>query len=112
MTINMQYIRFENTLAALRECSADLPGMHLEYLSETEQDAAIALLQLCSRIAGSFNSEGVYTRSTDRIAAAPRAFMDTRVALGLCAIKEEDFPALYALQGKTVAIVVVEDETP
>jgi hypothetical protein len=31
--------------------------------------------------------------------------MDTRDALGLCAPTEEDFDALYALQGKRVALV-------
>lgn len=33
------------------------------------------------------------------ISDAPIAIMDTRAALGLCAPTEEDFPALYALQG-------------
>lgn len=111
MPINMQYIRFENTLAALRECAEDLTGMHLEYLAPTEQEAAIELLRLCRRMSGSF-VDGLYIRDTDRIAAAPRALMDTRAALGLCALKEEDFPAIHALQGRTVALVVVEDETP
>lgn len=36
---------------------------------------------------------------------APVAIMDTRAALGLCAIAEEDFPALYALQGHRVALI-------
>lgn len=44
-----------------------------------------------------------------KLAAAPVAIMDTRAALGLCAPREEDFPALYALQGKRVRIVM-EDE--
>ena len=43
-----------------------------------------------------------------RIDNAPSAFMDTRTALGLCAPTEADFPALYALQGKRVALVVLE----
>jgi hypothetical protein len=43
-----------------------------------------------------------------RIADAPQGIMDTRVALGICAPTEEDFPALYALQGKTVYLVVAE----
>ena len=42
------------------------------------------------------------------IDTAPRAFMDTRTALGVCALKEEDFPALYALQGHRVALLVLE----
>lgn len=48
-------------------------------------------------------------RAEGRIASAPIAIMDTRDALGLCAPTEEDFPSLYALQGKTVALVVVND---
>ena len=46
---------------------------------------------------------------TARIEGAPVAIMDTRHALGLCAPTEEDFPALYALQGKRVALVVIDD---
>lgn len=41
-----------------------------------------------------------------RINAAPTAIMDTRDALGICAPTEEDFPALYALRGKRVRLVV------
>lgn len=48
-------------------------------------------------------------RAEGRIASAPIAIMDTRDALGLCAPTEEDFPSLYALQGKRVALVVVND---
>lgn len=44
-----------------------------------------------------------------RLSDAPIAYMDTRTALGICALKEEDFPALYALQGKRVRLVVVDD---
>ena len=43
--------------------------------------------------------------AANRLAAAPVAIMDTREALGLCAPTEEDFPALYALQGRRVALV-------
>jgi len=39
------------------------------------------------------------------ITAAPVAVMDTREVLGLCAPTEEDFPALYALRGRRVALV-------
>jgi len=43
------------------------------------------------------------------IESAPVAIMDSRTALlGLCAPMEEDFPALYALQGKRVRLVVEE----
>ena len=43
--------------------------------------------------------------AASRLAAAPIAIMDTRDALGLCAPTEDDFPALYALQGHRVALV-------
>lgn len=39
------------------------------------------------------------------LTSAPIAIMDTRDALGLCAPTEADFPALYALQGRRVALV-------
>ena len=39
------------------------------------------------------------------ISTAPTAIMDTRSALSLCAPTEADFPALYALQGRRVALV-------
>lgn len=44
-----------------------------------------------------------------RIEGAPVAVMDTRASLGICAPTEADFPAIYALQGKRVALVVVND---
>jgi hypothetical protein len=46
--------------------------------------------------------------AANKLAAAPVAIMDTREALGLCAPTEEDFPALYALQGKRVALVELD----
>jgi hypothetical protein len=43
---------------------------------------------------------------------APVAIMDTREALGLCAPTEADFPALYAIQGQRVRILLdTEGET-
>ena len=39
------------------------------------------------------------------LSSCPVALMDTRAALSVCALKEEDFPALYALQGHRVALV-------
>ena len=36
---------------------------------------------------------------------APVATVDTRDVLGLCAPTEADFPALYALRGRRVALV-------
>ena len=41
-----------------------------------------------------------------RIDTSPVAIMDKREWLCICAPTEEDFPALYALQGKTVYLVV------
>ena len=43
-----------------------------------------------------------------RVESAPVAIMDTRLVLGICAPAEEDFPALYAMQGRRVALVPVE----
>lgn len=41
----------------------------------------------------------------ERIEKAPVAIMDTRDVLGICAPAEEDFPALYAMQGHRVRLV-------
>jgi hypothetical protein len=49
-------------------------------------------------------------RLRQRIESAPVAIMDTRDALAICAPTEEDFPALYALQGKRVRLVVEDGE--
>ena len=43
--------------------------------------------------------------AADKLAAAPVAIMDTRDVLCLCAPSEDDFQALYALQGRRVALV-------
>jgi len=45
--------------------------------------------------------------AANRLSAAPVAIMNTRDALGLCAPTEEDFEALYALQGRRVALVAI-----
>ena len=39
------------------------------------------------------------------LSSCPVAILDTRDALGICAPTEADFPALYALQGRRVALV-------
>jgi hypothetical protein len=44
----------------------------------------------------------------ERLLIAPVAIMDTRDALGICAPTEDDFPALYARQGKRVRLVLDE----
>jgi hypothetical protein len=46
----------------------------------------------------------------ERFLKAPVAIMDTRDVLGICAPAEDAFPALYALQGKRVRLVL--DEVP
>lgn len=44
-----------------------------------------------------------------RIENSPRATMDARGdGLGLCAMVKEDFPLLYAIRGKSVALVVLD----
>ena len=44
-----------------------------------------------------------------RIENSPRATMDASCdGLGLCAMVKEDFPLLYAIRGKRVALVVLE----
>lgn len=50
-------------------------------------------------------------RLRNKINSAPVAIMDTRDVLGICAPDEEAFPALYALQGKRVRLVL-DDEVP
>lgn len=42
------------------------------------------------------------------IESAPVVIMDTRDALSIFALAEEDFWALYALQGKRVRLVMVD----
>lgn len=39
------------------------------------------------------------------IESAPVAIMDTRDGLGVCALAEDDFPALYALKSHRVALI-------
>lgn len=58
-------------------------------------DAATPLLLTMERATALLNA----------LADAPRAIMDTREALAVCAEREEDFPALYALQGRRVLLV-------
>ena len=56
--MNMAYCRFQNTLAALLECSAalaDLSGPRpLEALSDDEEKAARRLLTLCGDMATTY----------------------------------------------------------
>lgn len=59
MPMNMSYCRFENTLAALRECDDALAEScdPLSNLSESERKAAIELLKLCRIMANEFEHE-------------------------------------------------------
>lgn len=55
----------------------------------------------------------ILEREIDRLSAmidsAPIAIMDIRDALGICAPTEDDFQAIYAIRGKRVRLVVVEE---
>lgn len=55
MPINMAHCRFENTLAALRECDDTMHGT--DDMSTDEVYARERLLTLCHRIANEFASE-------------------------------------------------------
>lgn len=50
-------------------------------------------------------SAGVMRQVIAALDKAPVAIMDTRDGLGVCALAEEDFPALYALKGCRVALI-------
>lgn len=55
----------------------------------------------------------ILEREIDRLSAmidsAPIAIMDTRDALGICAPTEDDFPAIYAIRGKRVRLVLADE---
>ena len=60
MAMNMSYCRFENTLAALRECDeAMAESVHdpLDELSESERKAAKRLLKLCREMADNYGDD-------------------------------------------------------
>lgn len=61
---------------------------------------------------GSIDIAEILSAEVERLRAqfesAPVAIMDTRDVLGICAPTEEGFPALYALQGKRVRLVLDE----
>jgi len=48
--INMHHCRFQNTLAALRECCETLEYEEASDLSEAEQKAFTQLLRLCKKM--------------------------------------------------------------
>ena len=75
---------------------ADALGSLIRQLSErAEDDAQTPLLLTAERVMALLSA----------LANAPTAVMDTRVDLAVCAEREEDFPALYALQGRRVLLV-------
>ena len=51
------------------------------------------------------NGGVLYRRHKAPQCASVEAVMDTRTVLGVCALQEDDFPALYALQGHRVRLV-------
>ena len=59
MPINMGYCRFENTLAALRECRDALSESSdpMAELSEQERKSAIILLVLCWKLAADYGED-------------------------------------------------------
>lgn len=74
------------------------------------EDGAINDLFLAYRKGYAFGA--TFGDAANKLASAPVAIMDRRAALTLCAITEEDFPSLYALQGHRVALIDMDDETP
>lgn len=56
MAMNMAYCRFQNTLAALRECADELSANNDPFadLSDDERAAAEKLLVLCRELADDF----------------------------------------------------------
>ena len=59
MSTNMSYCRFENTLAALRECDEAMAESTnpLDDLSDSERKAAQRLLKLCREMAENYGEE-------------------------------------------------------
>lgn len=57
-----------------------------------------------------WDAESGYNTIAERLYSSPVALMDTRAALFICALREEDFPVLYALKGKRVRLVVEDQE--
>jgi hypothetical protein len=59
MAMNMSYCRFENTLAALRECDEAMAESvnPLGELSESERKAAKRLLKLCREMADNYGDD-------------------------------------------------------
>jgi len=56
---NMSYCRFQNTLAALRDCGDELENIegNLAELSKEEARAADRLIEMCKQIADAFHPD-------------------------------------------------------
>ena len=59
MAMNMGYCRFENTLAAMRECADALDEEGTAELSDSEKKAAFALIKMCKRISDDYAGLGM-----------------------------------------------------
>ena len=64
---NMSYCRFENTLADLRDCLEQLfqgclvnKDEYEEYLSESEFDSAVELIEMCRDITEMYKHSDLY----------------------------------------------------
>jgi hypothetical protein len=77
-------------------------------LSDAEERSALRSHERTEAVMRADRADAQLAALQSRIDNSPVAIMDKREWLCLCAPTEEDFPALYALQGKTVYLVVVE----
>ncbi len=96
---------FAARLNALSDEMADV-AVKLEYYGGLNEFAERGKLlsSLAHKVRG-WGGDMAARDAVSRLAAAPVAVMDIRDGLGLCALKEEDFPTLIALKGRRVAIV-------
>lgn len=79
----------------VRPLTDALASLHRQLIERAGADAETPLLLTLERATALCNA---FTN-------APCAIMDTRAELAVCAETEEDFPALYALQGRRVLLV-------
>lgn len=79
----------------VRPLADALDSLCRQLIERTADDAETPLLLTLERA----------TALCDAFTKAPSAIMDTRTDLAVCAEREEDFPALYALQGRRVLLV-------
>ena len=79
----------------VRPLADALASLHRQLIERAGDDSETPLLLTLERA----------TALCDVFTNAPSAIMDTRTELAVCAEREEDFPALYALQGRRVLLV-------